>query len=569
MDKEQVSNPPHWPTLLDLLRDRATMVPNQGLIYLADGEAQEIQLSYQTLHGQAQLLAAQLQQRFKPGDRAILIFGEGLEIIPAFFGVIYAGLVAVPLMPPRPGQPADDLLALMADAQASLILTTTDVSHFLQSVLGASNGSLPIIATDAPVPGDLPLWTRPDLSAESLAALLYTSGSTSLPRGVMMTHRHIMRRLGGLADLMASVDTSGATVNWLPLQHLMGLFGSVLQPMYMDIQAVVLPTSKVIERPVRWLQAMSRFRAGSSGAPNFAFQMCVDRVNPQERQDLDLSHWKLAILSTEAIRTETLDQFAQTYTPFGFRRSAYYTAYGLSESAGTFDIQQRPIRPSTLSLDPEALEKDQVRVHTSGAGLILVGCGMPMPGQEIVIVDPETLQPCENDRVGEIWIRGPQVADGYWHQPEATAQTFQAFLSTGEGPYLRSGDLGFFYDQELYIAGRLKEMLIVRGKNLYAVDLERTAEAAHPALLPASSAAFSIPVDGEEQLVLIHEVRPDQTEVDVEDVASAVRRLIGERHLLPVHSVVLVEAGSIPRTDTGKIRRAYARSLFLKQSGTA
>ncbi|MBB5361188.1 AMP-binding protein [Deinococcus humi] len=550
--------------------DRAQTTPEHGLIYLTDGETQEVQLSHQALHEQARLLAAQLQQRFNPGDRAILLFGEGIDIIPAFFGVLYAGLVAVPLIPPRPGQPSDDLVSLMTDAQPSVLLTTTGFGHYLKPMLEASGvaGALPMVFTDAPS-GNVSDWSPPAITGESLAALLYTSGSTSLPRGVMMTHGHILRRLGGLADLMAAIDTSGATVNWLPLQHLMGLFGSVLQPMYMEIQAVVLPTSKVIERPVRWLQAMTRFRAGSSGAPNFAFQMCVDRIEPQDRQDLDLSAWKIAVLSTEAIRIETLDQFAQTYAPFGFQRSAYYTSYGLSESIGTFDVQPQTPKPITLRVDAEALEQGQVRVTTSGSGRVLVGCGQTVPGQQIVIVDPDTCRPCGDDQIGEIWIRGPQVADGYWHQPEATALTFQAQLSGGEGPYLRSGDLGFFHERELYVAGRLKEMLIVRGKNLYAVDLERTAETAHSALLPASSAAFSIPVDGEEQLVLVHEVRPDQAGLDVEQVASAVRRLIGERYLLPVHSVVLVEAGSIPRTETGKIRRLHARTLFLRESGTS
>lgn len=570
MKTGQVLSPPPWSTLVDLLVDRARTTPEHGLIYLADGETQEIELSHQMLHEQAQRLAAQLQQRFNPGARAILLFGEGIDIIPTFFGVLYAGLVAVPLIPPRPGQPTDDLVALMTDAQPSVLLTTTGFGQYLKPLLDASGiaGDLPVIFTDAPAPDSGPDWSPPAITGASLAALLYTSGSTSLPRGVMLTHQHLLSRLGGLAEFMASVDTSGATVNWLPMQHLMGLLGSVLQPMYMEIQAVVLPTSKVIERPVRWLQAMTRFRAGSSGAPNFAFQMCVDRIEPHDRQGLDLSAWKIALLSTEAIRSETLDGFAQTYAPLGFRRSAYFTAYGLSEGAATLDVQAGSLKPITLSVDAEALEKGQVRMDPSGAGRVLVGCGQPMPGQEIAIVDPDTCRPCGEDQIGEIWIRGPLVADGYWHQPEATALTFQAHLSGGEGPYLRSGDLGFFHGGELYVAGRLKEMLIVRGKNLYAVDLERAAETAHPALLPASSAAFSIPVEGEEQLVLVHEVRPDQTGIDVEEVASAVRRLIGERYLLPVHSVVLVEAGSIPRTETGKIRRLHARTLFLRESET-
>ncbi|GGR16295.1 fatty acyl-AMP ligase [Deinococcus ruber] len=566
MPTDQRSAPPPWVTLVDLLEGCAQATPDQGLIYLADGEHQEVRLSYRALQQQAKALAATLQQRFQPGDRAVLLFGEGLDLVTAFFGTLYAGMAVVLLTPPRPGQPVDDLTSLMTDAQPSVLLTTAGLHPFLQPLLAAAfNSALPVVTTDAADHPDPSQWQSPALASEDLAALLYTSGSTSQPRGVKMTHGQLMLRLRGLADILRDVDTAGFSVNWLPMQHLSGLFGSVLQPMYMNVQPVVLPASKVIAKPVRWLEAMTRFGAASSGAPNFAFQMCLDRIRPEECQDLDLSRWNIAITGAEMVRSETLEQFAHTYAPFGFRRQAYHTTYGLSEAQATFDIRDNANRPSTLHIDTDALEQGQVIEVGAGNGRVLVGCGQTLPGQEVIIVDAETRQLMPPTHVGEIWIRGPQVADGYWQQPEATQQTFQAHLSDGTGPYLRSGDMGFFHGQDLYITGRLKEMVIIRGKNFYAVDLELAAEKAHPALLPASSAAFSIPVNGEEQLVLIHEVRAGQTNMDVGKISSAVRRLIGEHYALPVHSVVVVEAGSIPRTGSGKIRRAHARTLFLAE----
>ncbi|GGR16679.1 acyl-CoA synthetase [Deinococcus ruber] len=534
------------------------------MIYLADGERQEVHLSHYSMQQQAKTLAAHLQQRFQPGDRAVLLFGEGIDIIPAFFGVLYAGMVAVPLIPPRPGQPIDDLVSLMTDAQPSVLLTTTGLSGFLQPLL-ARDATPPIINIETLDSLENFPWQRPAITSGSLASLLYTSGSTSTPRGVMMTHGHLLHRLAGYAALMERIGSAGMTLNWLPIQHLMGLVASVLQPMYAGIQTVVLPTSKVIEQPLRWLQAMSRFRANSSASPNFALQMCLDRIQPEDRQGLDLSAWQHAFLSSEAIRSETLDQFAQAYAAVGFQRQAYCTVYGLSEGSGTFDLHSQTVRPVMLNVAADALEHGHIVIVPPGQGRVLVGSGQPMSGQEIIIVNPETRQVVQGTQVGEIWIRGPQVADGYWRQPEATAQTFQARLDSGAGPYLRSGDSGFFQDQDLYITGRLKEMLIIHGKNFYAVDLELAAENAHPALLPASSAAFSISVEGEEQLVLIHEIRPENAAIDIAEVASLVRRRIGEHFFLPVHSVVLVEAGSVPRTETGKIRRAYARTLFLAE----
>ncbi|GGR20814.1 hypothetical protein GCM10008957_36500 [Deinococcus ruber] len=385
----------------------------------------------------------------------------------------------------------------------------------------------------------------------------------------MLSHGHLIRRLAALADAVSDLEylTDGPTVSWMPLYHIWGLGAAVLQPMYLNIDAIVLPTSTVIERPVRWLRAISRYRATSSGGPNFAFQACVDAVSVEEARTLDLRCWQIAPLGAETIRLETLDQFATRYEAVGFQRRAFAITYGLSEGMATVDARQTPDKPVYVRVDPTALEEGRVVNSSSAqAGQAIVSCGLPIPGQQVKIVDPEQKSELEEDRVGEIWLGGSLVADGYWNQAEQTEEVFHAQLSSGQGPFLRTGDLGFIHQGELYVTGRLKDMLIIHGKNLYAVDLEHTAEQAHPALVPTASIAFSVQVALEEQLVLVLEIRPEYETANVAEITAAVRRRIGDRFQLPVHAVVLVESGSLPRTQTGKLQRQRGRELYLSSS---
>ena len=560
-------------TLVELLQARAA-TGGPSLRYLLDGETDEQEWTYADLDRQARAVAATLQQHAAPGERALLLFAPGMETAVAFFGALYAGLVPVPLEPPRPGQPFDGLLAQADDAAPSVLMTSALIAQMFGPLLAQVPllAALPVVAVDAveTAPGD---WAPHRPEPEALATLLYTSGSTSRPKGVVMSHEHLMARLQSTGEAAQRLATGLPTVSWMPFHHIMGLFSGVLQPLYTRLPAVILSPLDVLERPARWLQAISRYGAGSSSAPNFGFQLAVDQVSPAEREGLDLSSWRTAVLAAETIRLDTLDAFAEAYAPYGFDRRAFFTTYGMSEGGGTGTLYD----PTLVPFDHDeaaplahrfargALEAGRAeRAAPSAADArVLVTCGPPVPQSEVVIVDPDTRTACPDDTVGEVWMRGAFITDGYWRQPEATAETFgNTRADTGEDGYLRSGDLGFFHDGGLYITGRLKEMLLVRGQNLYAVDLEGTAAQAHPALSPTAVATFSVTVDGDEQLVFAAEL-PPEAEGESDAVASAVRRAVGEAHQLPVHAVVFVEAGGLPRTRSGKLQRLAARQHYL------
>jgi len=567
----------HFSTLNDMLLHRAANDPDQGITYLPQGEGHEVHLSFSRLDLEARKVGRALTEVSRPGDRIVLLFGEGVDVAIAFFGALYAGLVTLPMAPPRPNQPREDFLGLMENAEARLVLTTRQMQPLIAAMSSEVSfqvlllEDLPMDGPEASGPTGAASWQPVAVAPDDLATLLYTSGSTSRPRGVMLSHGHMTARLQAISllNLQGGDPLGSLTVSWMPLFHIWGLLGAVLQPMYMNIRTIVLPTSAVIERPVRWLRAISHYRATSSGAPNFAFQACLDSVSDEELHGLDLSCWKVAPLGAETIRADTLKQFAERYASAGFSSRAYFTAYGMSEGLATFDVRDTEDKPVCLVVDRKALEEDRVVLalpETDGVipdKQTLVSCGTPMMGQRLLIVDPGTLTPLGEKTVGEIWNSGPLISDGYWRQPEQTAQTFQARLANGEGPFLRTGDLGFLHGGELYVTGRLKDMLIIRGKNIYAVDIEHAAEQAHPALLPTASAAFSVPLGQEEGLVLVHEVRPEYADLDVDEVSAAVRRRIGDVHQLPVHAVVLIESGTLPRTQTGKLQRYRCREQYL------
>lgn len=553
---------------MHLLRHRAEQSPEHGLLYLDDGESQEVFLSYGELDRKARSNAASLQRVTKPGDRALMLFSPGVEAAVALFGALYAGLVVVPVPLPRPGQPTAELAAFYRDAEPSVVLIARETEPFVRSVLTSIRADpIPLVAVDECVL-DPEEWAPFVPNAATLAFLLYTSGSTSDPRGVMRTYRYVMATLDVLHTADRPKDDGvRPSVAWAPLSHVLGLFSGLLGPMYDHQPSIVLSPQSVVSKPIRWLRAISKYHAHTSFAPNFLYQACVDAVTHEERAGLDLSAWRFASFAAEPVRPETIEQFSATYAPYGFRRAAFRTIYSLSEGIAT---RSRAVH--VLRVDREALADGRVVVDRleRSSNQALVSCGEPWPGQDLRIVEPESTVELGEDAVGEIWVRGPGIADGYWRQPEATARTFHAQLAHSyEGPYLRTGDLGFVHEGQLYVAGRLKDVIIVRGKNYHAVDLERVAEQAHPALLPAGSAAIAIDENQEERIILIHELRADATHVNASDVGRAVRRAIGQTFGLPVHAVVLVEPGSLPRTSTGKIRRFRCRELYLEQSSQA
>ncbi|RMF32519.1 MAG: non-ribosomal peptide synthetase, partial [Chloroflexi bacterium] len=471
--------------------------------------------------------------------------------------------------PARLNRTLPRLQALVADARATVALTTTPILTMAQFLFDQAPDlkALRWVATDSLEEELADRWQEPDVDRNTLAFLQYTSGSTRTPRGVMLTHDNLLHNSALIVRAMG-ITPDDSVVSWLPPYHDMGLIGAILQPLYVGIPCTLMSPIAFLQRPFRWLQAISRYRATISGGPNFAYDLCVRKVTPEQRAGLDLSRWTLAFNGAEPVRWQTLKQFAETFESCGFRWRTFYPCYGLAEATLMVSGGRRTDPPVFCTVRKEALERDRV-VEASDDGeesQTLVGSGQPGEGHQVVIVDPQSRTRCPPDRIGEVWVAGPSVAQGYWNRPEETEQTFHAYLAdTGEGPFLRTGDLGFLKDGELFITGRLKDLIIIRGRNHYPQDIELTVEQSHPALRRGCGAAFSVEVAGEERLVVVQEVYTHKP-WDWNEVAATIRRAVAEAHQVQVYAVVLIEPRTIPKTSSGKIQRRACRTMYL--SGT-
>jgi acyl-CoA synthetase (AMP-forming)/AMP-acid ligase II/acyl carrier protein len=560
-------------SLLELSRHRAESQPGElAYTFLVDGESEETHLTYAGLDARARAIGGYLQQLGARGERVLLLYPPGLDYVTAFMGCLYAGAIAVPAYPPDPmrlGRTLPRLEALISDARARFALTHEFVRALIDGLAAQFPGlaGLTWVATDE-VPSDAAsAWKDPCLTRESLAFLQYTSGSTGTPRGVMLTHGNLLHNSRAI---QRGFETSAGSVAviWLPPYHDMGLIGGVLQPLFAGFPAVLLSPLDFLKRPARWLEAISRHRGTISGGPNFAYDLCVRKTTPEQRAALDLSSWNLAFNGAEPVRAGTLERFAEAFAVSGFRREAFYPCYGLAEGTLFVTGGRKAEPPVVRAWRQEALARgnaEEVSTREASAEDVrqLVGCGTSVPDQEVLIADPETLAPVPEGRLGEIWVRGESVAQGYWARPEQSEHTFHAHRSdTGQGPYLRTGDLGFLSRGELFVAGRIKDLIILRGRNLYPQDLEQTAEASHPAPRPGCSAAFSVESDGQELLVLVHEVDRARFQ-EPSEVVEAIRRAITEQYEVAPGRVVLVPAGHIPKTSSGKIQRSTCRAMYL------
>jgi amino acid adenylation domain-containing protein len=564
-------DPRECSSFVDLLRRQALEQPDRhGYTFLLDGETDEAAMTYGELDGRARAIGAQLQIAGVSGERALLLYPPGLEYIAAFFGCLYAGTVAVPSYPPRLNRQDPRLRAIVADAQPTVVLTNSDIFSSVERRFAHTPelAALRWLATDD-VTGDLAGdWRDPGVTGDTLAFLQYTSGSTSAPKGVMVSHGNLIHNSALIQRCFEhTVDSRG--VIWLPPYHDMGLIGGILQPLYVGFPVVLMSPVTFLQRPVRWLEAISRYRGTTSGGPNFAYEICTKKIRPEQRETLDLSSWAVAFNGAEPVRHETMGRFTAAFEPRGFRREAFYPCYGLAEATLIVSGGEKADEPVTCIFDGEALERNEVRVASpvEKMGRTLVGCGRALADQKVVIANTQTLAQCPPENMGEIWVAGPSVGQGYWGREEETAQTFGAHLAgTGEGPFLRTGDLGFLKDSELFIAGRIKDLIIIRGRNHYPQDIELTVERSHAALRAGCGAAFSVDVEGEERLVVVQELKRTQRDADVAEVARAVRQAVTEAHELHVHAVVLLRPMSIPKTSSGKIQRRLCRKMYLEDS---
>lgn len=556
-------------TLVDLLECRAIHQSEQiAYRFLENGESQEGCLTYRELDQKARAIAAQLQNSKASGERALLLYQPGLEYIAAFLGCLYAGVIAVPAYPPRANQSLARLQAVIADSQAVIALTTTEVKSNVERQIAQSPElqQLNWILTNQLAADLSQEWYRPEVREETLAFLQYTSGSTGTPKGVMVSHGNLLHNLELIHNSFGHTPASQGVI-WLPPYHDMGLIGGVLQPLYGAFPVVLMSPFHFLQKPFRWLQAVSQYKATTSGGPNFAYELCVRKITDEQRAMLDLSHWTVAFNGAEPIRPQTLDRFATAFAACGFRREAFFPCYGMAETTLIVSGVGKEDAPIFESVQIEALQQHLVfpAAATDSDAQTLVSCGRPLLDLQVEIAHPENLSRCSPNEVGEVWVAGPSVAQGYWNQPLRTEQSFQARLKdTGEGPFLRTGDLGFLKDGELFVTGRLKDLIIIRGCNHYPQDIESTVAQSHPALRADAGVAFSIEVQSAESLVIVQEVeRSYLRRLDVDAVVRAIRQAVSEQHELQIYAVVLVKTASIPKTSSGKIQRRACRDLFL------
>jgi 8-amino-7-oxononanoate synthase len=559
------------PTLVDLLLHRARHEPD-GICFtlLVDGEDEEVHLTYGELERQARAIGATLQGLGMQGQRALLLYPPGLEFVCAFFGCLFGGVVAVPAYPPRLNRSMGRIEAIVADAEAKLAMTTAAVLERVKPLLPQTPGleSLHWLATDETPRGVEAQWQDPDVTGRSLAFLQYTSGSTGTPKGVMLNHSNLLHNSHLIAYTFEHTRGGSGGVFWLPMYHDMGLIGGILQPLFVARPNVLMSPMSFLQKPVRWLKAVTKYRACTSGGPNFAYDLCLRRITPEERDQLDLSSWTVAFNGAEPVRAETLDRFAEYFAPCGFRREAFLPCYGLAEAtlivSGGFKNEPPVIRAA----DAKALENRRlVPVADDAPGARrLVGSGQNLPDQRIVIANPDTFAQCPDGQIGEIWVMGPSVAQGYWNRPEETERMFRAYLrDSQEGPFLRTGDLGFLENGELFCTGRIKDLIIINGLNHYPHDIELTAEKCHPAMRSGAGAAFSVEQDGKQRLVLVQEVeRGERREAHL--AFDAIRKSVQREHEVTLDAIVLIKPGSIPKTSSNKIQRHACRAAYLEGS---
>jgi acyl-CoA synthetase (AMP-forming)/AMP-acid ligase II len=560
-------------SLVSLLCERQQQSPEAiAFTYLQDGEGEGQRLSYLELHQAACAIAAELQDRAAQQERVLLIFGPGLDFIVSFFACLYAGKTAVPMYVPPRQQKLDRLRWVMADSESTLLLSTESTRQEIGQLAAGETTPLDVtwIEGGASRFQERCSWLPNNPRRDQIAFLQYSSGSTSDPKAVMVSHANIMANEQAICAAFR-LNTDTAAVSWLPHYHDMGLIGTILQPVYYGIPCTLMSPLHFIQKPIRWLRAISENRATISGGPDFAYELCVNKVKPEQLPELDLSSWQVAFTGAEMIRAKTLDRFAEYFAPCGFDPKAFYPCYGLAESTLFVSGLQPGQALQTLSVDPEHLRQNRVVQvkDPQSSSVQLVGCGSSWFDHEIRIVDPESQRLCPDGVIGEIWLRGPSVTQGYWRKPELNQEMFHATLAgdqpgDGQGPYLRSGDLGFFYAANLYITGRLKDLIIIRGQNHFPHDIEQTVSASSTALLANGAAAFSIEQEGEERLIVVQEVERSCIRNLDEDVhLNEIRRRILLHHSLSVYAIALLKPRSIPRTSSGKIRRSHCRQQFL------
>jgi len=551
-------------TLVSLLLHRAEHQPNNtAFTFLKDGETETATLTYEELHQAACRIAGHLQGLNLAGERALILHAPGLDYLTALFGCWYAGVVPVPAYPPQNRRHAGRIQTLATDAQISAVFTEetnlAKTRQWLDSVLDIPSWLTP----EKLLQEQDDHWKDPSLDEDTLALLQYTSGSTGTPKGVMLSHRNLLANSSAIAQGIES-HSQDVAVTWLPPYHDMGLIGALLQPVYVGCRCIWMSPVSFLQQPYRWLKAISDYRGTMSVAPNFAYELCLDKITPQQRQTLDLSNWRIALTGAEPISAPTLARFSETFAECGFHPESFYPCYGLAEATLLVTGRDCHTKPQIQQFSQTELKRDRaIPTDDLEDAQPFVGCGKPPQEQEIAIVNPDTRTRVWAEEVGEIWVAGASVAQGYWGKEKETAETFQAYLPDApDKPFLRTGDLGTYQQGELYITGRRKDLIIIRGQNYYPQDIEKTVEQAHLGLRKGCGAAFGVTQSHTEQLAVVQEVERRYRRQPLDPIIQAIREAISAQHHLQVAAVVLIKPTTIPKTSSGKIQRQTCRQMW-------
>jgi len=559
--------------LLRVLRRHSVARPDRTAFVCAlDGRTDDAILTFAQLDRRARAVAVRLSDMGLVGQRVLLAYPHGLDFIIGFFGCLYAGCTAVPMRLPRP-RTLQGFLAIAADAGACLVLSTADsvARHLAMIARGGvpaeAAAPIPWLATDEIPEESAARWKMPVIAGDTSAMLQYTSGSTSEPKGVLLSHANLMQNTRAIHRLFGiGIDTG---MFWLPMYHDMGLVGGVLVPVLGGITNVLMSPAAFLHDPIAWLAAISRHRATISGGPNFAYELCARKITDEHRATLDLSCWRVAFIGAEPIQPETLERFATTFAPCGFHSTAFCPCYGLAEATLMVSGSEPGSAPIVRAFRETTLAEHRVEHAAEGtAGARrMVSCGAPVGDLRVAIVDVQALAEVASDRVGEIWVSGTSIGQGYWRRSDQTDRSFNAhFSDTGEGPFLRTGDMGFMSEGRLYVMGRRDDMLVVRGLNHHPQDLETTVRRSHPLLAAGIGAVFAVDAPGDggggQHLVLVHEVSRNGERNDAQVLGAAHAAVLAE-HDLTLHTIVLVQSGTIPKTSSGKVQRRACRAAFL------
>jgi len=541
-------------SIIDIIRWRAEKQSNKLAYQFSDyscpSEVEEKVLSYAELDRKSRHIAALLQDLNVYGKPVLIMYPPGLDYIVAYFGCLFAGAIAVPCYSPLNSSMMSTLNKVVKNSGSCHILTIEEIKDKVWKEIDNQPylSSLQWISTDKITVDMSSNYKNVDIKEDDLAFLQYTSGSTSAPKGVMVTHGNLLLNSEYIYKGF-KISSESRLVSWLPPYHDMGLIGGIIQPLYGEFPVLIMAPISFIRRPVRWLQAITKFRATISGGPNFAYDLCVKKITQEDKSNLDLSNWSLAFNGAEPIRIKTLERFSEFFASCGFTYKSFCPCYGLAESTLMVTVADKEDEPSTMKLDNKSITQGIVKSCNTDDGIILVGCGKGKKDTQVVIVNSDTNDICGEDHIGEIWVKGASVAKGYWNNEEATEETFRSLLNNGEGPFLKTGDLGFMHDGELYISGRIKDLIIIRGNNYYPQDIEAIVENSDPGFRQGRIAAFSIEVKDEEQLIIVAENNLSEFKKEegknIEELFLSIARAISDKFQITKVLIIILSSAWI------------------------